>query len=143
MAPLGAPPTYSTPAMLGLALLSLLTALWHGALGALDYARAGRYVGLGLILLAGLLLVYGVLTLIRYAEARDAMTDPHPRTAMYATAHESRVPLVGVGLAALLVAADLAFAVAGQASGWHLAGGVLAVLCARQALKIRPGGGEE
>lgn len=142
MPPLGAPPTYSTPATLRLALLSLLTALWHGALGALDYAQAGRYVGLGLILLAGLLLVYGVLTLIRYAEARDAMTDPHPRTAMYATAHESRVPLIGLGLTALVVAADLAFAVAGEAWGWHLAGAVLAALCARQALGVRPERGE-
>ncbi|MBB5236175.1 hypothetical protein [Deinococcus budaensis] len=143
MPPLGAPPTYSTPATLGLALLALLTSLWHFALGALDYAGAGRYPGLALILLAGLLLVYGVLTLIRYAEARDAMTDPHPRTPMYATPHQSRVPLIGVGLAGLLLAADLAFALAGQHPLGHLLGLGLAALLVRQALGLRTEPDEE
>lgn len=143
MPPLGAPPTYSTPAMLGLALLALLTSLWHFTLGALDYANAGRYPGLALILLAGLLLVYGVLTLIRYLEAQDAMTDPHPRAAMYDTPHQSRVPLIGVGLAGLVLAADLAFALAAQHPLGHLLGLGLAALVARQALRIRPEPGEE
>ncbi|WP_019586331.1 hypothetical protein [Deinococcus apachensis] len=143
MPPLGAPPMYSTPAMLGLALLSLVTALWHFTLGALDYANAGRYEGLALILLAGWMLVYGVLTLIRYVEARDAMTDPHPRTPMYDTPHQSRVPLAGVSLAGLLVAGDIAFALAAQHSLWHVLGLLLAVLVARQALSIRPERGED
>jgi len=138
MPPLGAPPTYSTPATLRLALLALLTSLWHFTLGALDYAEAGRYPGLALMLLAGLVLVYGVLTLIRYAEARDAMGDPHPRTPMYATPHGSRVPLIGVGLGGVLVLGDLAFALAAQHLIGHLAGGLLAALLVRQALKIRP-----
>ena len=143
MPPLGAPPTYSTPATLGLALLAILTSLWHFALGALDYAGTGRYPGLTLLLLAGLLLVYGVLTLIRYAEARDAMGDPQPRAAMYATPHESRVPLVGVGLAGLLVLADVTFAFAGQLPLWHLGGLLLSAMLARQAWRIRPAVGED
>lgn len=143
MPPLGAPPMYSTPATLGLALLALLASLWHFTLGAIDYAQAGRYVGLGLMLGAGLTLVYGVLTLIRYVEAQDAMTDPHPRTPMYDTPHQTRVPLVGVGLGLLLAAADLAFAVAGQTWAGHLAGLVLALLLVRQALRIRPERGED
>ncbi len=134
---------YSTPATLGLALLALLTSLWHFTLGAMDYAEAGRYVGLGLMLVAGLTLVYGVLTLIRYVEAQDAMTDPHPRTPMYDTPHQSRVPLVGVLLGVLLAATDLAFAVAGQAWIGHVSGLLLALLLARQALKIRPERGED
>lgn len=140
--PLGAPPNYSTPAMLGLALLSVVTSLLHFTLGALDYASAGRYEGLVLILLAGLLLVYGVLTLIRYAEARDAMTDPHPRVAMYDTPHESRVPLAGVILSVSLVVADLIFVLAAQHPAGHLVGAVFAALVARQALRIRPERGE-
>ncbi|GAA5534925.1 hypothetical protein [Deinococcus aluminii] len=143
MPPFGTPPAYSTPATLGLALLALLTALWHFTLGALDYANAGRYEGLALMLLAGLMLVYGILTLIRYVEARDAMTDPHPRTAMYATVHQRRVPLIGLGLAVLLCLADLAFAVSAQVPFWHVAGLLLAVLLARQALRIRPERGED
>lgn len=143
MAPLGAPPTYSTPAMLGLSLLALLTSLWHFTLGAIDYAQAGRYQGLALILLAGWMLVYGVLTLIRYVEARDAMTDPHPRTPMYDTPHQSRVPLAGMVLAALLAAGDIAFSLIAQHPLGHLLGLLLAVLVARQALRIRPERGEE
>lgn len=143
MPPLGAPPNYSTPAMLGLALLALLTALWHFTLGALDYAGAGRYEGLALILLAGLTLVYGVLTLIRYVEAQDAMTDPHPRAAMYDTPHQSRVPQVGVLLGGLLVVGDVAFALSAQHPLLHVLGLCLAVLVARQALKIRPPRGDE
>lgn len=140
--PLGAPPNYSTPAMLGLALLSLVTSLWHFTLGALDYASAGRYEGLTLILLAGLLLVYGVLTLIRYAEARDAMSDPHPRAAMYDTPHESRVPQAGLILALAIALTDLAFALASQRSALHLVGVLLIALVARQAWRIRPQAGE-
>ncbi|WP_102128268.1 hypothetical protein [Deinococcus planocerae] len=141
-APLGAPPNYSTPAMLGLALLSIFTSLWHFTFGALDYASAGRYEGLVLILLAGLLLVYGVLTLIRYAEARDAMGDPQPRIAMYDTPHESRVPLAGLILAASIAVADLAFALAAQHPLGHLIGVGLVALVARQAWRIRPARGE-
>ncbi|MDL2345198.1 hypothetical protein QOL99_13715 [Deinococcus sp. MIMF12] len=143
MPPLGAPPTYSTPATLGLALLAILTFLWHFTLGALAYAGSGRYPGLALLLLSGLLLVYGVLTLIRYAEARDAMNDPQPRAAMYATPHESRVPLVGLCLAGLLVLADAAFALSGQLPPWHLAGLLLSALLARQAFRIRPPAGDD
>ncbi|WP_104991252.1 hypothetical protein [Deinococcus sp. NW-56] len=143
MPPLGAPPTYSTPATLGLALLAILTSLWHFTLGALDYAGSGRYPGLALLLLSGLLLVYGVLTLIRYAEARDAMHDPQPRAAMYTTPHESRVPLVGLGLAGLLVLADIAFVFAGQLPLWHVGGLLLSGVLARQAWRIRPVVGEE
>ncbi|WP_194165290.1 hypothetical protein [Deinococcus terrestris] len=143
MPPLGAPPAYSTPATLGLALLAIVTSLWHFTLGALDYAGTGRYPGLALLLISGLLLVYGVLLLIRYAEARDAMNDPQPRAAMYATPHESRVPLVGVGLAGLLVLADAAFALTGQLLPWHLAGLLLAATLARQALRLRPIAGDD
>jgi len=143
MPPLGAPPTYSTRTTLGLALLATFTALWHFVLGALDYADAGRYAGLALLLLGGLLLVYGVLTLIRYAEARDAMNDPHPRTAMYATTHERRVPLVGVGLATLLVVADGALAVSGHLPLGHIAGLLLSAGLVRQALRVRPPGGDD
>lgn len=143
MPPLGAPPMYSTSATLLLALLALLTALWHFTLGAVDYTGAGRYEGLALMLLAGLMLVYGVLTLIRYVEAQDALTDTHPRTPMYNTPHQVRVPRIGVGLAALLGLADLAFAVAAQVPFWHVAGLLLAGLVARQALRIRPERGED
>lgn len=139
----GAPPMYSTPATLGLALLSLVASLWHFTLGALDYAAAGRYEGLALILLAGLTLVYGVLTLIRYAEARDALSDPYARAAMYDTPHQSRVPLIGVGLGAVLGLADLAFALGAQYPVGHLAGLLLAVLVVRQALRVRPDQGGE
>lgn len=142
MPPLGAPPNYSTPTTLGLALLALMTSLLHFALGALDYANVGRYEGLCLLLLAGFTLVYGVLTLIRYVEARDAMTDPHPRNPMYDTPHESRVPLIGVLLAAGLAVADLAFLAAGQSFPGHLAGVVLAALLAWQGWSIRPERGE-
>ncbi|KEF33323.1 hypothetical protein RDMS_12440 [Deinococcus sp. RL] len=138
--PLGAPPTYSTSATLGLALLAVVAALWHFTLGALDYVGSGRYPGLALLLLSGLLLVYGVLILIRYAEARDAMGDPQPRSAMYETPHEGRVPLVGLGLAGLLVLGDLAFALSGELPLWHAGGLLLALLLGRQAWRLRPVG---
>jgi hypothetical protein len=93
----GTAPSYSTRTTLSLALLTIVAALLHGALGAIDYP-ASWPAGVAYILLAGLLLVYGILLLIRYAEARDAMSDPLPRTPMYATKHERMNHLVGLGL---------------------------------------------
>ncbi|GHF41617.1 hypothetical protein HNQ07_001450 [Deinococcus metalli] len=138
MASLGDPPTYSTPRTLGLALVSLLAALAHFVLGALDYGAVSRYLGLGTMLLAGLLLVFGSLTLIRYAEARDAMGDPYARAPMYATPHETLTVVVGVGLnvAGVLVAA--AWAVHGDWPAWHLLAALVNVWAAVLAWRSRP-----
>lgn len=96
--PLGDPPNYSTPKTLGLALSSLAGGVAHFVLGALEYGRVGPFVGLWQMILAGFLLVFGVLTTIRYFEALDAMGDPHPRTPMYGTPHEWVIYRVGVSL---------------------------------------------
>ncbi|GGL96396.1 hypothetical protein [Deinococcus aerophilus] len=138
MAPLGDPPNYSTPKTLGLALTSLLGALAHFTLGALDYDAVGRYLGLAVMLLAGLLLVYGVLTLIRYAEAVTSMTDPHARTPMYDTPHEWLTYRMGLGLNALAAGSALAWALSGELPLWHAAAGVLNVYAAWLAWKSRP-----
>lgn len=95
--PLGSAPSYSTRTTLSLALLTIVASLLHGGLGTTDYPSSWP-AGVAYILLAGLLLVYGILLLIRYAEALDAMTDPLPRTPMYATRHERLNHLVGSGL---------------------------------------------
>lgn len=96
--PLGDPPNYSTPSTIRLALVSSLGAMVHFMLGALEYGRVGPFVGLWQMVLAGFLLVFGVLTTIRYLEARDALGDPHPRTPMYDTPHEWWTYRVGVAL---------------------------------------------
>lgn len=96
--PLGDPPNYSTPGTLRLALTSLLGAMLHFALGALEYSRVGPFVGLWQMVLAAFLLVFGVLSTIRYFEAQDAMRDPRPRTPMYSTPHEWLTFRVGQGL---------------------------------------------
>lgn len=119
MSRLGDPPNYSTARTLGLALVSGAGALAHFALGAADYGNADRFLGLGSMLLAGLLLVFGVLTLIRFAEARDALNDPQPRTPMYDTPHEQMTYRVGVGLNALGFLVACAWALAGQLPAWH------------------------
>ena len=80
-------PATAPAAPLTLALLSVLAALLHGGLGAVDYPLS-RPAGLAMMLVAGGLLVYGILLGIRYAEAHDAMHDPLPRSALYDTAHE-------------------------------------------------------
>lgn len=135
--PLGDAPNYSTPRTLGLAGVSILAALAHFGLGAFDYGGE-RYLGLAGMLLAGLLLVYGVLTLIRYAEARDAMSDPNPRTPMYHTPHERLTLVIGLGLNLLGALTALAWALAGAAWPWHLLGAALNLWGAWLAWRARP-----
>lgn len=115
---LGSAPSYSTRTTLSLALLTIAAALLHGALGTVDYP-ASWPAGVGYILLSGLMLVYGILLLIRYAEARDAMNDPLPRTAMYATRHERMTQLVGLGLHLLAAAVALSWALNRHAPAAH------------------------
>ncbi|WP_424950782.1 hypothetical protein [Deinococcus sp.] len=116
--PLGTAPSYSTRTTLSLALLTILAALFHGGLGTYDYP-ASWPAGVAYILLAGLLLVYGILLLIRYAEAHDAMSDPLPRTPMYATRHERMNHLIGLGLHLLAVGIAFAWALAYRAPLAH------------------------
>ena len=78
----GDPPHYSTPRTLGLGAACVLVALAQFALGAFDDGEVSRHLGLGNMALGGLLPVYGVQTVIRYAEAQDALTDPLPRAPM-------------------------------------------------------------
>ena len=140
MPALGDPPNYSTPRTLGLALTSILGSLAHFTLGALDYEHVSRYLGLAMMLLAGLLLVYGILTLIRYAEAITSMQDPHARTPMYNTPHEDLTYRVGVGLNALAAGSALAWAIGGELPLWHLAVGVVNVYSVYLAWLTRPAG---
>lgn len=136
--PLGDAPNYSTPRTLGLAVVSVLGALAHFALGAAEYSRAGRYVGLAEMIVAALLLVYGVLTVIRYAEAQDALHDPHPRTPMYATPHEWLTYWVGLGLngaGALICALWL---LRSELPAWHVGGLLLGLLGVGLAQRSRP-----
>lgn len=140
---LGDAPNYSTPRTLGLALVSILGSLAHFALGALDYSNVDRYLGLWGMLLAGLLLVFGVLSLIRYAEAHDAMTDPSPRTPMYSTPHESLTFLIGTGLNGLAALTALAWAASGQLVPWHLAAAAVNLWAVWLAWRARPKRGEE
>ncbi len=138
MATLGDPPNYSTPRTLGLAVTSVLGALAHFTLGALDYEHVSRYLGLAVMLLAGLLLVYGVLTLIRYAEAITSMEDPHARTPMYDTPHERLTYRLGVGLNGLAAASALAWALGGELPVWHLAAGAVNLFAVWLAWLTRP-----
>lgn len=135
---LGDPPTYSTPRTLGLALVSWLASMGHFALGAAEYARVGRFAGLWEMILAALLLVYAVLTIIRYAEARDALSDPHPRTPMYATPHEWMTFWVGLTLNALSALVSLGWALRGELSGWHALNMLPALAGVWLALRGRP-----
>ncbi|MDV6375868.1 hypothetical protein [Deinococcus arenicola] len=135
---LGDPPNYSTPRTLGLALVSILGALAHFTLGALDYEAVSRYLGLAVMLMAGLLLVYGILTLIRYAEAITSMHDPYARTPMYNTPHESLSSSVGMGLNGLAAVSALAWAVGGELPLWHLAAAALNLYSAYLAWRTRP-----
>ncbi|MFC4455991.1 hypothetical protein [Deinococcus sonorensis] len=137
MPPLGSPPNYSTRRTLGFALLSMLAGVVHGSLGAADYPAA-RYLGLAYMLLAGLLLVYGIILLIRYLEALDAMTDPVPRAPMYRTPHERSGHVVGLGLHVVAVAVALAWAVDRQVPLWHLVGVAISLYAIRLALQSRP-----
>ena len=141
--PLGDAPNYSTPRTLGLALVSILGSLGHFALGALDYGNVSRYLGLWGMLLAGLLLVFGILSLIRYAEAHDAMTDPHPRTPMYSTPHQSLTFAIGLSLNALCALTALAWAGSGQLVPWHLAAAAVNLWAVWLAWQARPGRSED
>lgn len=138
MAVLGDPPNYSTTRTLAVALTSALGALAHFALGAADYASVSRFLGLGTMLLAGLLLVLGVLTLIRYVEALDALNDPLPRTPMYDTPHEWLTYRAGVTLNALAALTALAWAAAGEVPLWHLLTALLNAGAAALAFRGRP-----
>lgn len=142
MPSLGDPPNYSTPRTLGLALSSVAGALAHFILGALDYENAGRFLGLAVMMLAGLLLVYGVLTLIRYAEAVTSMQDPHARTPLYSTPHERLTFRLGLGLNGLAAASAVAWALAGEVPLWHLAAAAINGVAVILAWRSRPVGDE-
>ena len=133
----GPAPSYSTPTTLGLALLTIAASLLHGAIGTLDYP-ASWLAGTGYLLLSGLLLVYGVLLLIRYAEARDAMSDPLPRTAMYATRHERMNFLVGAGLHLLAAAVALLWALLGRVPVVHAVGVAVSLYAVWLVVRSRP-----
>ncbi len=140
--PFGDPPAYSTPRTLGLAVASWLASLGHFALGAAEYARIGRFTGLWEMILAGLL-VYAVLTVIRYAEARDALGDPNPRTPMYGTPHEWMTFWLGLSLNALAVLVSLGWALRGELSVWHALNILPGLGGVWLALRSRPQHGEE
>lgn len=141
--PFGEPPTYSTSRTLHLRLACLpLAAALFGA-GVLDHTRAGYYVGLSSMVAGGLVLVYGILTVIRYAEARDALHDPLPRAAMYDTEHQGLSALIGVGLCVGAAALSLWWAAHGV---WPLlnvgVGGLCLIVCGlalRAHWATRPG----
>lgn len=136
--PFGDPPAYSTPRTLGLAVASWLASLGHFALGAAEYSRVGRFAGLWEMMLAALLLVYAVLTIIRYAEARDALSDPRPRTPMYSTPHQQMTFGLGLLLNSLSVLVSLGWAVRGELSVWHALNILPGLAGVWLALKSRP-----
>lgn len=115
----GDPPNYSTPRTLGLALVSILGALATFVLGALDYSRIGRWWGLWELILSALLLVFGVLTTIRFVEAKDALSDPKPRSPMYSTPHEALAFRVGLLLNALALLLHLLWCARQELAVWH------------------------
>ena len=133
----GLAPSYSTRTTLTLALLTMLASLLHGGLGALDYP-ASWPAGVAYLLLSGLLLVYGILLLIRYAEAHDAMSDPLPRTPMYATRHERMNHQVGLGLHAVAGVFALSWALLRHAPLAHVAAASLSLYAAWLVQRGRP-----
>ena len=135
----GTAPSYSTRTTLSLALLTIAASLLHGALGAVDYP-ASWSAGVAYMLLSGLMLVYGILLLIRYAEAHDAMSDPLPRTPMYATRHERMNHLAGLGLHLLASGVALAWAVTRHAPLAHAAAIAVSLYAAWLVQRSRPRG---
>jgi hypothetical protein len=135
--PLGTAPSYSTRTTLVLALLTITASLLHGGLGALDYPVSWP-AGVAYLLLSGLLLVYGILLLIRYAEAHDAMNDPLPRTPMYATQHERMNHQVGLGLHLLATAFALTWALLRHAPVAHAFGIAVSLYAAWLVQRSRP-----
>ena len=133
----GSAPSYSTRRTLTLALLSVLAALLHGGLGAVDYPLS-RPAGLAMMLVAGGLLVYGILLGIRYAEAQDAMHDPLPRSALYDTAHERGSYATGLLLHAALLLTAVTWAALRQAVPWHALAALLSAGAIRLLLRGRP-----
>lgn len=125
---LGDPPSYSTWHTLGLGGMSIITAIATFWLGVFDYSEAGRWFGLAEMLLAALLLVYGILTSIRFLEARDALSDPKPRTPMYDTPHQKMTFWIGLLLYGGLLTQHLAWSFGGYLPRWHLIAIALSVL---------------
>lgn len=135
---LGDPPSYSTPRTLALAGVSMLLAVSTLWLAAPDYANYGRWIGLAEMLVAALLLVYGILTAIRFIEARDALMDTRPRTPMYDTPHEWMTFWVGVSLNGVLAVQHLIWVILGQLPILHLLLGSLAGLGIWLCIKTKP-----
>lgn len=136
--PLGDPPNYSTPRTIWLGFTSLLGAMQHFTLGALEYGRVGPFVGLWQMFLAGFFLVFGVLTSIRYLEALDAMRDPAPRTPMYHTPHEWWTYRVGVALHGLGILLCLYWMLRSELLPFYGAALVVNALGGWLALRLRP-----
>lgn len=134
----GDPPSYSTRKTLALALVSIVGALATFVLGALDYAAIGRWWGLWELIVAALLLVFGVLASIRFLEAQDALGDTMPRTPMYATPHERLTFAVGLGLNTLALLVHLANMLRHELPLWHAATLLVNVWAAALAWQTRP-----
>lgn len=114
----GEPPAYTRGAVLGAALLAIGAALATGVLGALDL-RPRLWPAMLYLGLASGLLVFGIMLLVRFVEARDALTDPLPRVRLY-DRHERAIYLTGLAGSLAGVLGGLLWLGAVSWGLWHL-----------------------
>lgn len=113
----GEPPAYTTRAVLVAALLCMLGGLANTFVSVLDMGRAFVPGVLSVALAFGLFL-FGLVLLIRFVEARDAMSDPLPRLRQY-DRHEGAAYLIGLGATLLTSMVAASWSAAPGPAAWH------------------------
>jgi hypothetical protein len=126
----GAPPAYASGTALVGAVLSIVAGLGQLVLGVLDL-NLGWLPGFVTMGVAFLSFVTGLVLLIRWIEARDAMTDPTPRVRLYDSRHEGRLYFLALALSVVAAGLNVSWRNVGGWGPWHL---VPAALCSWAAL---------
>ncbi len=131
MQELGDVPAYASRGALIAAVACIVGGLMQLALGVLDL-NLGLLPGFATMGVAFLTFVTGLVLLIRWIEARDAMTDPTPRVRLYDTRHERHLYLAATILTLAATALNVSWRHVGGWGPLHLAPAAL-TLCASLA----------
>ncbi|WP_027481816.1 hypothetical protein [Deinococcus pimensis] len=129
MQELGDVPAYASRGALAGAVLCIVGGLMQLALGVLDL-NLGLLPGFATMGVAFLTFVTGLVLLIRWIEARDAMTDPSPRVRLYDTRHERHLYLAATVVTLAAATLNVQWRDVGGWGPFHLAPAALTLLAA-------------
>ena len=114
----GEPPAYTTPVVFLTGVLTMIGGLAHALLSVPEMSAA-LVLGSLSVALSFLVFLYGLMLVIRYIEARDALGDTRPRTPQY-DRHERTTYLSGLVITLLITGVAAQWSHASETGTWHL-----------------------